>query len=1708
MANIDKSYLDLDGLETYDGKIKGYIENAVNTPYPDYVNNIDNGINVKDYGATGDGTTDDSQAFIDACAAAVSANKNIILIPDGIYNLNHTSIVLSALFTFIGKYSKKCIIVNSNIAAPRGIICKNLVFEGGTTRHITEAGISSYLQDKIITLFVTPKYDDTEVSYYDCIFRNAEIASFAFTGESASNEHNIASQTVHNCLIENLSLCGIAHSCNITHVDIRNNTFKNIGNTTSLNGWLIALQLGDTSNNTTHEVTDGIIDNNIFDTIATGTDISSTAHSLSNAFICIQCQQLTITHNKLSNMIGYGADREAIYTKGNYIEIAFNEIYQGGSGEAYICCKFKHSGNLSNRLMNIHDNILTGEYGNGIRAYGNSDIHDNYINIKKLGQAIRVLSGSNELSNESTDIYNNYIYSGVGSLTIDGTTVTKFDPSEVIQVDIDRAGDINVNNNFMAIIQEDGFTKSFYSAIKIQKITSNIEIKGNTILLNDTNNLNVAISLSSLETAPLTNTNITIDIEDNFSLWQKNTAILAQMHSNNSYLKPTYIIKNNIWKEVSTGNYAVNTSGPALSAIIYYESTQERTAFNSRHLYSGSAKYIYTTLASNYFTLASGIQIISTDFRKYIVEANPATTTGTLTGLTINGTSYAVSGGGGTSPLIGNTTTVTPSQVAAAIAAGRPVAITYTDATLGDIVFNYFVSNDNNGISSSSITCIHYSETSSVQYGTVISGEFTNDTWEFHGPFALTTSENLYPNNNTLSSNRLLSSVNFYGNNYNINAPFLKGGIQLTPTQADPVDLNTLQEVGTYFCTTDEDVRDYVLHTPDTKPYGARKFTLVVQTIGAHQGTTPEVVKQIFYYGSYGISKTYERVGQYGDTTSWTDWKEIAYANNSWCLAEGHSLQPTSANHIDLNNIVEAGTYYTSTETLAGYIDNKPSDSTTRFTLIVQDIGNTTSANIRVKQLFMDANTFNIYVRYRNGSDDTWHGWKKLAYSDEIPTKLSDLTDDVVSGNYVKLDYTGASQTISNDGTATPLKLKGSTSKTFIEFIRNGTLSFGSIGVNSSGVPIFSPDNGTTDYRIFRDGDGKIWQLAGGIPITATSEAHADLNAFTASGTYYISSNTANYVDNKPVSADNTARFTLIVQRIGNAASYIRQIYMRYSDNNFYVRSSKDAGSTWTDWVRLAYSNEIPTESTVSGWGFTKNTGTVTQVKVGTTAYDPTSGVVSLPAYPTTLPASDVYAWAKASTKPSYTASEVGALASTTKYAGASTAGGAATSAAKLTNTAKIGNTNQPVYFTADGVPAAISYTIDKSVPSNAVFTDTTYSSKTAASGGTDVSLVTTGEKYTWNNKSNLTIGTTATTAAAGNHTHATSIAASSATNQITLAASTRYAITAGGTSYVFTTPPNTTYESKAAASGGTAVSLVTTGEKYTWNNKSNLTIGTTATTAAAGNHTHTTSIAASSGTNQLTLAFGTKYAITAGGTSYVFTMPANPNTNTTYSFANGTNGFTVTPSGGTAQTVTVTPSIANNITGSGTSGYIAKFNGTNTITNGPAFGTATTTFLRNDGTWATPTASWSGGTITSAGKAYSKSGSTVGWYAGYGSTDYIALCAGQSGGSTGLLDVVANAFILSKSNSLTGLGNWRYAGRLATSRFQCGTASTTRGTAKTVSFSPAFAGAPIVVIVGDNVSYFPAVTSVTASGFTFSTSGTASTSPTVTIRWMAYYDA
>ncbi len=63
--------------------------------------------------------------------------------------------------------------------------------------------------------------------------------------------------------------------------------------------------------------------------------------------------------------------------------------------------------------------------------------------------------------------------------------------------------------------------------------------------------------------------------------------------------------------------------------------------------------------------------------------------------------------------------------------------------------------------------------------------------------------------------------------------------------------------------------------------------------------------------------------------------------------------------------------------------------------------------------------------------------------------------------------------------------------------------------------------------------------------------------------------------------------------------------------------------------------------------------------------------------------------------------------------------------------------TDFPTSMPANGGNAATvgGHTVGVNVPSDAKFTDTTYTSKTAVSGGTDVSLVTTGEKAIWNAK-------------------------------------------------------------------------------------------------------------------------------------------------------------------------------------------------------------------------------------------------------------------------------------------------------------------------------------------------------------------------------------
>ena len=101
--------------------------------------------------------------------------------------------------------------------------------------------------------------------------------------------------------------------------------------------------------------------------------------------------------------------------------------------------------------------------------------------------------------------------------------------------------------------------------------------------------------------------------------------------------------------------------------------------------------------------------------------------------------------------------------------------------------------------------------------------------------------------------------------------------------------------------------------------------------------------------------------------------------------------------------------------------------------------------------------------------------------------------------------------------------------------------------------------------------------------------------------------------------------------------------------------------------------------------------------KVGTT--------VELPAYPTTLPASDVQAWAKAPNKPTYSKGEVGL--------------GNVINVRQIAGLSAGTTTDHVVAFGADGYTVKdTGFTIGKSVPSNAKFTDTTYAVANASTAG------------------------------------------------------------------------------------------------------------------------------------------------------------------------------------------------------------------------------------------------------------------------------------------------------------------------------------------------------------------------------------------------------
>lgn len=136
--------------------------------------------------------------------------------------------------------------------------------------------------------------------------------------------------------------------------------------------------------------------------------------------------------------------------------------------------------------------------------------------------------------------------------------------------------------------------------------------------------------------------------------------------------------------------------------------------------------------------------------------------------------------------------------------------------------------------------------------------------------------------------------------------------------------------------------------------------------------------------------------------------------------------------------------------------------------------------------------------------------------------------------------------------------------------------------------------------------------------LTTEIAAGADLNTVTTAGWYKCSASaTAAGLKNCPTKIAFAMEVLLnagVTQKVYEYDSSVPKVYIR----NFY-------DSAWGEWKRIYTTADKPTAG-----------------EIGAAASSHTHTKAQITDFPTSMPASDVYAWAKAPTKPSYTKAEVG----------------------------------------------------------------------------------------------------------------------------------------------------------------------------------------------------------------------------------------------------------------------------------------------------------------------------------------------------------------------------------------------------------------------------------------------------------------------------------
>ena len=475
------------------------------------------------------------------------------------------------------------------------------------------------------------------------------------------------------------------------------------------------------------------------------------------------------------------------------------------------------------------------------------------------------------------------------------------------------------------------------------------------------------------------------------------------------------------------------------------------------------------------------------------------------------------------------------------------------------------------------------------------------------------------------------------------------------------------------------------------------------------------------------------------------------------------------------------GTSITSSN-VANIITNSAYNSSSNKIATMSDLPTVNNATLTIQKNGTTVKTFTANASSNVTCDIT------------VPTKISDLTDDTSTTPIDKADYATSAGIASSATTASTLGSTDVGSATQGIYLDDGTPKACTYTVSKS-VP---------SDAVFTDTDTKVTQS-----VSSTNSTYPILLCPTANATTDQGATTSIFASGvkvnpstKTITAttfDGNATTATTASKLGSAdkGSATQPIYLSGGAPTactYTLAKSVPSDAVFTDTNTLMTQNVSSTNATYPILLCPTANATVNQgAKTGIFA----SGVKVNPSTSTISATFSGNLTGNVTGNCSGSSGSCTGNAATATYA---TSAGSATSATSATTATKLGSstvggTTTPIYLDG-GTPTPLSYTIAKSVPSNAVFTDTTYANGTGITIGTGNAI---------NHSNSVTAGTAGTSSATSGSTLAVPYVTYDAQGHVTASGTHTHTVTGFSTTDTKNTAGSTDTSSKIFLVGATS---------------------------------------------------------------------------------------------------------------------------------------------------------------------------------------------------------------------------------------------------------------------------------------------------------------